>query len=85
MTKRTALANATKKTVDPEAWVAKSSEQPKTLLKKKAVETPARLVVEIPATLHRQLKGKCGIEGRKIKNVIQNLLEQYLAGKIKAS
>ena len=41
-------------------------------------------VPEIPADLHRQLKGKCGMEGQKIKNVIQSLLEQYLAGNIKA-
>jgi hypothetical protein len=85
MTKRTALASATKKTVDPETWVSETSETSRTMSKKKSVEQPARLVVEVPANLHRQLKGKCGIEGRKIKDVIQSLLEQYLAGKIKAS
>lgn len=85
MTKRTALASATKKTVDPETWVSEPSEQSKIISKEKGVERSARLVVEVPADLHRQLKGKCGIEGRKIKHVIQNLLEQYLAGKIKVS
>jgi hypothetical protein len=73
MTKRTALASATKKPVDPEAWV---SAKPKTA----TTEKPARLVVEIPPELHRQLKGKCGREGLKIKDVIQDLLEQYLDG-----
>ncbi len=76
MTKKTALANAIKKPIDPEEWV-KESPKPKTH------EKPARLVVEIPADLHRQLKGKCGIEGVKIKDVIHDLLQQYLAGKIK--
>jgi hypothetical protein len=79
MAKQTALASATKKPVDPEAWV---TEKPKSAL---PMEKPARLVVEIPADLHRQLKGKCGIEGLKIKDVIQDLLEQYLEGKMKAS
>jgi ParG len=79
MTKQTALASATKKPVDPEAWV---SEKPTSAA---ASEKPARLVVELPADLHRQLKGKCGREGLKIKDVIQNLLEQYLAGSKKKS
>ncbi len=80
MTKQTALASATRKPVDPEAWVA---EKPKTATS--AAAKPARLVVEIPPDLHRQLKGKCGMEGRKIKDVIENLLQQYLAGSVKAS
>jgi hypothetical protein len=81
MSKQTALASATKskKTVDPESWV---SEQPKVV---SAADKQTRLVVEIPADLHRQLKGKCGIEGVKIKDVIQNLLERYLAGSLKDS
>lgn len=75
MAKKTGLANAVKKPVDPDEWVR---EKPKA-----ATEKPARLVVDLPADLHRQLKGKCGIEGLKIKDVIHNLLEQYLTGKIK--
>jgi hypothetical protein len=77
MTKKTGLATAIKKPVDPDKWV---SEKPKVTTGK-----PARLVVDLPADLHRQLKGKCGIEGLKIKDVINNLLEQYLAGKIKTA
>jgi hypothetical protein len=77
MTKKTGLATAIKKPVDPDKWV---SEKPKA-----TTEKPARLVVDLPADLHRQLKGKCGIEGLKIKDVIHNLLEQYLAGKIKTT
>lgn len=76
MTKKTGLANAIKKPVDPENWV---KEKPKTTTEEKS----ARLVVDVPADLHRQLKGRCGIEGLKIKDVIQNLLVQYLEGKIK--
>lgn len=83
MPKRTALASATKKPVDPEAWVSEPSKKPKAVAKAAKVERPARLVVELPPHLHRQLKGKCGIEGRKIKSVVQNLLELYLAGNIK--
>ena len=79
MTKRTALASATRKPVDPEAWV---SEKPKTAA---ATEKPTRLVVELPSDLHRQLKGKCGREGLKIKDVIQGLLEDYLAGEGKSA
>ena len=80
MTKQTALASATRKPVDPEAWVA---EKPKAAAT--AAAKPARLVVELPPDLHRQLKGKCGMEGRKIKDVIKDLLQQYLAGSVKAS
>ena len=80
MTKQTALASATRKPVDPEAWVA---EKPKAAAL--AAAKPARLVVELPPDLHRQLKGKCGMEGRKIKDVIQDLLQQYLTGSVKAS
>ena len=79
MPKQTALAGATKKPVDPESWV-KEKTPPETPAARAATEKPARLVVELPANLHRQLKGKCGSEGLKIKDVIQTLLEQYLAG-----
>jgi hypothetical protein len=74
MAKKTALASAIQKPIDPEVWVAE---------KTKAVPTekPARLVVELPAELHRRLKGQCGVEGLKIKDVIHELLEGYLAGK----
>jgi|APTNR8051073442_1049403.scaffolds.fasta_scaffold41444_2 hypothetical protein len=72
MTKRTALVNATPKLIDQEAWV---KEQPKPTTDEKV----ARLVVELPADLHRRLKGHCGLTGLKIKEVIQQLLEQYLA------
>lgn len=78
MTKKTGLANAVKKPLDPDAWV---KETPKATPNEK----PARLVVDLPADLHRQLKGKCGMEGLKIKDVIHNLLEQYLAGNIKTA
>lgn len=76
MTKKTGLASAIKKPIDPDEWV---KEKPKAA----TTEKPARLVVDLPADLHRKLKGKCGIEGLKIKDVINNLLEQYLAGNIK--
>ena len=72
MTKRTALATANPKPVDPETWVKESA-------KPAPPEKMARLVVELPADLHRRLKGRCGLEGVTIKDVIQKLLEQYLA------
>jgi hypothetical protein len=78
MPKKTGLASAVKKPIDPEEWV---KEKPKTTTDEK----PARLVVEIPADMHRQLKGKCGMEGLKIKDVIQDLLQQYLEGNIKTT
>jgi hypothetical protein len=70
--KKTALASATAKPKDPEAWVsAKPQLSPST-------EKPARLVVELPAELHRKLKGKCGMQGLKIKDVINELLQEWL-------
>ena len=72
MAKKTGLAEAiSKKEVNPEAWI---NEKPQT-----TAEKASRLVVDIPADLHRQLKGKCGAEGKKIKDVVQSLIEQYLA------
>lgn len=70
--KKTALASATAKQKDPEAWVsAKPHTNPST-------EKPARLVVELPAELHRKLKGKCGLKGLKIKDVINELLQEWV-------
>ncbi|MGI0034918.1 MAG: plasmid partition protein ParG [Nitrososphaera sp.] len=44
----------------------------------RAAEKPARLVVELPADLHRKLKGKCGMNGLKIKDVITELLQEWV-------
>jgi hypothetical protein len=77
MPKKTGLATATKPPVDPEKWVTETT-------------TPsvpagpiARMTVELPLQLHRELKGKCGREGLKIKRVIIALVQEYLAGNIK--
>ena len=77
MPKKTGLATATKPPVDPETWVTEPT-------------TPsvpagpiARMTVELPLELHRELKGKCGREGLKIKRVIIALVQEYLAGNIK--
>jgi hypothetical protein len=43
----------------------------------------ARMTAELPLDLHRELKGKCGREGLKIKKVIIALVQDYLEGKIK--
>ena len=43
----------------------------------------ARMTVELPLDMHRELKGKCGREGLKIKKVIIALVQEYLKGKIK--
>jgi len=76
MPKKTGLATATKPPVDPEKWVTETT-------------TPsvpagplARMTVELPLELHRELKGKCGREGLKIKKVIIALVQEYLAGNI---
>ncbi len=70
--KKTALASATAKTKDPETWVtAKPHTNPST-------EKAARLVVELPPELHRKLKGKCGLKGLKIKDVINELLQEWV-------
>jgi hypothetical protein len=79
MPKKTGLAtatNATKPPVDPEKWVTDSQAA--------ASSGPiARMTVELPLDMHRELKGKCGREGLKIKKVIMALVHDYLAGKIK--
>lgn len=78
MPKKTGLATATKPPVDPEKWVQDT--QP-------AYDPHggdiARMTVELPLDMHRELKGKCGREGLKIKKVVTALVQEYLAGNIK--
>lgn len=81
-TKKTALASVTKKPVDADAWVnaAPKTEitSPTAIASEKAGEKPARLVVELSPELHRKLKGKCGVEGLKIKDVVNDLLQSWV-------
>ncbi len=72
MPKKTGLATATKPPVDPEKWVTDTT-------------TPsipagpiARMTVELPLEMHRELKGKCGREGLKIKKVIIALVLRFI-------
>jgi hypothetical protein len=75
-TKKTALASVTKKPVDADAWV---NARPKSETPAAAVsDKPARLVVELSPELHRKLKGKCGVEGLKIKDVVNDLLQSWV-------
>lgn len=74
-TKKTALANVTKKQVDPDSWV---NAKPISTGAGEVSEKPARLVVELPPDLHRKLKGKCGVEGLKIKDVVNELLQDWV-------
>jgi ParG len=77
MPKKTGLATATKPPVDPEKWVTDTT--PPSL----PAGPIARMTVELPLEMHRELKGKCGREGLKIKKVIMALVQEYLAGNIK--
>jgi hypothetical protein len=77
MPKKTGLATATKPPVDPEKWVTETT--PPNI----PAGPVARMTVELPLELHRELKGKCGREGLKIKRVIIALVQEYLAGNIK--
>ena len=77
MPKKTGLATATKPPVDPEKWVMD------TTTPSMPAGPIARMTVELPLEMHRELKGKCGREGLKIKNVIITLVQEYLAGNIK--
>ena len=77
MPKQTGLATATKPPVDPEKWVMETT--PPTV----PAGPIARMTVELPLEMHRELKGKCGREGLKIKKVIMTLVQTYLAGNIK--
>ena len=76
MPKKTGLATATKPPVDPEKWVTDTT--PPSIL----AGPIARMTVELPLEIHRELKGKCGREGLKIKKVIIALVQEYLAGNI---
>jgi len=77
MPKKTGLATATKPPVDPDKWVTDTT--PPSL----PAGPIARMTVELPLEMHRELKGKCGREGLKIKKVIMALVQEYLAGNIK--
>jgi len=77
MPKKTGLATATKLPVDPEKWVTETT--PPSI----PAGPIARMTVELPLEMHRELKGKCGREGLKIKRVIMALVQEYLAGNIK--
>jgi hypothetical protein len=77
MPKKTGLATATNPTVDPEKWVTE------TTIPSIPAGPIARMTVELPLEMHRELKGKCGREGLKIKKVIMALVQEYLAGNIK--
>jgi hypothetical protein len=74
MPKKTGLATATRPAIDPEKWVTETTSP--------SIPTGpiARMTVELPLELHRELKGKCGREGLKIKRVIIALVQEYLAG-----
>ncbi len=48
-----------------EAWVEKRTE-----------EETKRLTVEIPASLHARIKGRCGLEGYKMTDRILEILER---------
>jgi hypothetical protein len=76
MPKKTGLATATKPPVDPDKWVT-TAQAPST-----AGDPIARMTVELPVQVHRALKGKCALEGVKIKKVIVDLVQAYLAGNI---
>ena len=77
MPKKTGLATATKPPVDPEKWVTDTTPP------SRPAGPIARMTVELPLEMHRELKGKCGREGLKIKHVIIALVQEYLAGNIK--
>ena len=82
MTKKTARVSATKKPTSPEAWIAEAAEKPKLAA---TTEKPARLVVEIPPSMHRRLKMECAKNGLTIKGVMESLIDQYLNGDVGVS
>jgi hypothetical protein len=41
-------------------------------------EPQTRLNVNIPQTMHRQLKGICSLQGLKITDVVYGLIEGYI-------
>jgi len=53
--------------------------QPKRVivLRETAAEPMKRLTVDVPESLHRKIKGKCGREGRMIADVVREDLERF--------
>ena len=74
MAKKTALAVAVKKPVNPDSWVKTKP--------KDATTKPARLVVEIPEDMHAQIKVKCAQERTMIKDVTERLFQRWLDGEV---
>jgi predicted HicB family RNase H-like nuclease len=67
----------TKKEAAQDAFVAGEGTAP---AKRKAAkkEETSRLTVEIPVEMHRRLKAKCAMDGKKLNVVVTDLVEQYL-------
>ena len=42
----------------------------------KEKEGTDRLTIDVPISLHRRMKAKCALEGRKMAHVIRELLEE---------
>ena len=75
MAKKTGLAQATtqkKAPLTPDEWVGSDKSKPTDK------GASSRLVVDIPAELHKRLKGKCALEGITIRDVVRSILEKYL-------
>ena len=72
MAKKTSLRSAAKQKTDVE-------ENP--IVKKPALADEGltkRLNAEIPLDLHNQFKAQCSIEGREMKDVLIELIEEHL-------
>ena len=67
----------TKKEAAQDAFVAGEGTAPAKGKAAKKEET-SRLTVEIPSEMHRQLKAKCAMDGKKLNVVVNSLVEQYL-------
>jgi len=78
--KKTALAN---KPATLEKWIQDGDNRPE--LKPSGEMPIIRVTFEFPQDLHRQMKGKAGVEGWTLKEVMMSFAKQWVEGKIQPS
>ncbi len=68
MNKKVTISPRPTKEQAADTWVEKRQTEKK--------EGTDRLTIDIPVSLHRRIKAKCALEGRKMAHVIRELLEE---------
>ena len=69
MNKKVTISPRPTKEQSADMWVEKHQTKEK--------EGTDRLTIDVPVSLHRRMKAKCALEGRKMAHVIRELLEEH--------